>query len=304
MRSLLLISDPEERRTASEVLDEKGYEVLEGTDPQAAVEKLEDGEGNIVVADYEMPGFSGADLVNRILAAGFESDPFVILLTDEDNQSEAARCLGPVHGDFLIKPLSAKALLARISIAERSIALQADILEASGDSESLALYDRLTGVLNRQAVYEQALAELSRAQRMHWPLSLAMVEINNLTEVRETQGPDVRNTLIRYVARAIRANVRIYDLVGRWIGAKFLLMLPGATAEDTSHVVDRVQTSIATIGVPSSGDKRIGADVSVGITCLVDGGIVPLYMLIEQANLALQRAGSAREKRVAIYQGE
>ena len=110
-----------------------------------------------------------------------------------------------------------------IAVAERTLALQARAKETSGhSSDSLALYDHLTSVLNRQAIYERALAEMNRSQRDGNQVGIAMIEIVNLDEIIEKYGSDVRDQSVRFVARAARANMRIYDLVGRWIGAKFM----------------------------------------------------------------------------------
>ncbi|MBN2503341.1 MAG: diguanylate cyclase [Anaerolineales bacterium] len=302
MRVLILEQDADHRQFLSEKLSSFGYDVVENGDGEGALEVIEDEPVQVILADYNMPDFGGSDLVNGILAANLTDYPYIILMTTQDNQKEAVDCLGPLPGDYLLKPVAEEDLRARVKIAERSIAMQARLRETIDQSEALAIYDHLTGVLNRQAMYERALAEVSRAQREGVPVSLAMLEIRNLQEIAEEQGNEVRDQSVRFVARATRANVRIYDLVGRWIGAKFLLLLPGASLENAQKVVERVSKSISTIRIRQPDGGRLQLEIVVGLARMPMDEAVPLYVLIEQANEALMQAAGDPEEHIKAYQ--
>jgi diguanylate cyclase (GGDEF)-like protein len=152
------------------------------------------------------------------------------------------------------------------------------------------MYDGLTNVLNRQAVYERALGEMNRAKREGLELCLAMVDVVNYEWVTSTYDVETANQAIQFVARAIRANVRMYDLVGRWIGAKFFVLLPGLQQEHTSAVINRLYKAITSVRVRHVDGDSILIDLAVGYTWANGDGSDPLYVLIEKANEALAKA--------------
>lgn len=301
MRILILENDEEQLKFVRENISSDDFEIIEVEDVPEALKILQKTQVEILISEFERPEYNALDLVNKILSTNIEKYPFIILITEEETQNEAVDCLGPISGDYIIKPMDPAGLKARIRVAERSISMQDRLSRVRKDSSSLALYDKLTGVLNRQAIYDQALAEVSRGQRAKNPVSVAMIEVANLTDVSEKHGAEVSDRALRYVASAIRANVRIYDLLGRWIGAKFLLVLPNTTEEFASEVVERVNESVSTIGIQLHDRSRLDVEVAIGISSLPDDEVMPLYVLVDQANEALKKASDGISDRVVMY---
>ncbi|MEK6256792.1 MAG: diguanylate cyclase, partial [Chloroflexota bacterium] len=288
MHVLIIDNDTKQRNAVEEYLDVENYDISSSMDWKEGKEIVEDSKDvNIIIAAFDMPDFSGKDFIEDIQSLKLDKKPYVIFLVDEKNILDAVDCFGTLLGDYILKPLSPEGLRARIAVTKQSIALREKLDRVKRDSESLTLYDQLTGVLNRQAVYDQALAEISRAQREARPLSVAMIELSNLQQIETKHGNEVRDQALRYVSSAVRANVRIYDILGRWIGAKFLLMLPNTNLNEASIVVGRVSQSIATIGIELPDHSRLRVDVKFGVSSIPPEETIPLYMLVEQANSAL-----------------
>jgi diguanylate cyclase (GGDEF)-like protein len=302
MRVMLLGNDPQLRKVVSRSLNNEDYEIVDYEDNQIALESMLKTPIEILISEYDSGRTKGTELINSILASDLEDFPFVLFITTAQNQQEAVDSLGPIPGDYIVKPVEAETLKARIALAERLIMMQERLTQTREESDSLELYDQLTGVLNRQAVYERSLAEVSRAQREESPLSLAMVEVLNLSEIRDKHGPEVRDQAIRYVARATRANVRIYDLVGRWIGAKFLLLLPGASIENATRIAERIRNSISTIGIRLPDRVRLQIDIAIGLTRMQATEKTPLYVLVEEANEALTAASGEKEMPIKVFE--
>ena len=303
MRVLIIDDDAKHRKLIKESLSEEDYEIFAVGNGKKGLKTLEKEQINLLIAAYDMPKFGGKKLVAGILESKIDSFPFIVFLVNEGSQQEAVDCLEPMTGDYMVKPISSDGLRARIAVVKRSIDIKDRLDTVRKDSKSLALYDQLTGVFNRQAVYDQALAEISRSQREGLPLSVAMIEIRNLQEIEEEHGTNVRNQALRYVSSAVRANVRIYDILGRWIGAKFMLMLPNTSLEDVSTVVERVNQSISTIGIQLPDRSRMEIQVNVGVSSLPPAETIPLYMLVEQANSALLEANNEVETQVVYFDG-
>ncbi|MCH7662557.1 MAG: diguanylate cyclase [Chloroflexi bacterium] len=302
MRVLLIDQDTRQSNQINESLAGEGYEVFEVSGRNKALEYINNNQIAIVIAAYGMSGFPGEDLVADVIQANTEIPPFIIFLVEEGSQQGAVDCLAPISGDYMIRPVSPDGIRARIVVAKRSIDMRDRLDRVRRDGESLALYDQLTGILNRQAVYDQALAEISRAQREKLPLCVAMLEISNLQQIEAEYNVEIRDQVLRYVSSAVRANVRIYDILGRWIGAKFLLMLPNTNVEDASSVVERVNESIATINIELPDSRRLEITVNFGVSSLPPGETVPLYMLVEQANTALLEANSEVKNQVVYFE--
>lgn len=304
MKVLILVADEKERSLIKAGLDGLDLELVE-TQGEVDIPAVVDQYGNsVIIADFSDDPNGGWELVNHILASTLEEYPFIIFMVEKEQEKQAIDCLGPIPGDYLLRPLDEGELRIRMEMAERTLAMQTRLQNSTGQSESLALYDQLTGVLNRQAVYERALAELSRAQREHIQVVVAMIEVKNLEQIRQEFGADIRDQVVRFVARVARANLRIYDLVGRWIGAKFLLMLPGVDDDNAGPIFQRIHTSVTTIRVRASEAERVALDVRIGYSIMDKETPQPLYELIEQANQALTQAIASEEDQVLLYRPE
>lgn len=289
MKLLIVDHDQAQRKFLKENLEEQDFEILMEGDGNDVMRHLEDAPPELIISNFSTPN-GGIELINNILKLEKELFPYVIFVTEEHGEKYAIDSLGPIPGDFLYKPIKTEQLNARVSIAERAIALQKRLRDSKDIQMDLAMYDGLTNVLNRQAVYERALGELNRAKREHLQLCLAMVDVVNYDWVTSTYDIETANQAIQYVARAIRANVRMYDLVGRWIGAKFFVLLPGLLQEHSIVVIDRVYNAVTSVRVKHVDGDSIPIDLAVGYTWADGDDPDPLYVLIEKANGALARA--------------
>lgn len=301
MKVFIYTDDADQQSLLKETLNDQDYELIFEANLAQMVEGLESEPPELIISDFEAEG-GGIDLVNEVLANLQPPFPYVLFITETQAESYAVDCLGPIPGDFLSKPIRPEELSARIQVAERAIALQTHLRTQEGVPPDLALYDDLTNLLNRQAVYERALAELNRAHRQKIDTCLALLEILNIEKIEEEHGTKIAHQAIRFVARAIRANIRMYDLVGRWMGAKFMLMLPGLPVEYTKNVVDRIYNAINSVRIRLPDDDSLHLDMAVGYVISMADEPVPLYELIEGANQALTEAMEMKKpQKVAHY---
>ncbi len=193
-------------------------------------------------------------------------------------------------------------LEARLVVAERTIAMQYRLHTQEDLPPDVAMYDDLTNLLNRQAIYEHSLAEVSRAQREKRPVCLVMIEIHNAGKIEEEHGIEMWRQAVRFVARAIRANLRMYDLVGRWMDAKFLVVLPSLAPEHGQSVIERIVTAVHAVNLRLDDGSLLGLDVAGGYTYASPDAHRPLYEQIDHANQALCQAANLETKpRVVEY---
>jgi len=275
-------------------LNRVDYDLIIEQDDQNILTHFEGQLPELIISNFDLPQ-GGLKLVNNMLAALKPPFPYVLFLTDPHSEQFAVDCLGPIPGDFVAKPVRMEELRARITVAERVIALQNHLRAQHEIPPDLALYDNLTNLLNRQAVYERVLAEVNRAGREKSPTFLSIFEIVNLEELKEQYGSKITDQAIRFVARAIRANIRMYDIVGRWMEAQYMLMLPGLRPEDTQPVVERIYTALHSVRIRMENDQLLPLVVAAGYTCNEVENTVPLYMMIEHATKALTYASELKK---------
>jgi diguanylate cyclase (GGDEF)-like protein len=148
-----------------------------------------------------------------------------------------------------------------------------------------ARIDSLTGLHNRRAFDELLIAEVARARRLHFPLSVAMVDIENFKDVNDRWSYSEGDRCLREVADKLRENLRQPDLCFRWGGDEFALILSGTPADETAPIEERLQDEIARTCARPDGSP-IG--IRFAVAELRDGISPP--ELTEMAGLALTGA--------------
>lgn len=135
------------------------------------------------------------------------------------------------------------------------------------EARQLACSDPLTGLANHRHLQEQLDIELARAARLGQPLAAIMADLNNFKLFNDTYGHPAGDQVLRLVAGALRAESRLADVVGRYGGDEFLLLLPGIDADGAAALIERVQARVATLtpllGAASAVPLAFSAGVAV-----------------------------------------
>jgi diguanylate cyclase (GGDEF)-like protein len=111
--------------------------------------------------------------------------------------------------------------------------------------DELASEDSLTGVANRRSFNRVAVAEMNRSRRFGAPFSVVYIDIDGFKRINDTQGHNVGDTLLRKVATTIREHIRDVDTVARLGGDEFVILFPETNADETKHIIERVQRHLA-----------------------------------------------------------
>ncbi|MFI7598050.1 diguanylate cyclase [Actinoplanes sp. NPDC049681] len=159
----------------------------------------------------------------------------------------------------------------------------------------LAIHDELTGVANRRHFFDLAKRDLAAARRHGRPLTAVMIDIDHFKRVNDTHGHLVGDDVIRGVADRLGHAIRDTDILGRYGGEEFALIMPDAHPASTA-LAERLRASIADVPV----DTRIGplpVTISVGTACL-HADDPDVNAVLSRADAALYRAKSAGRNRV------
>lgn len=125
--------------------------------------------------------------------------------------------------------------------------------------------DSLTGLLNRGYFLEMAEKELSRARRYHYPVALAMLDLDYFKAVNDSHGHEVGDRVLQEFATICRESLRDSDLLARIGGEEFVILFPETGGEEAGEVAERIRTAVAATRVATPLGHALRFTVSVGI---------------------------------------
>jgi diguanylate cyclase (GGDEF)-like protein len=164
--------------------------------------------------------------------------------------------------------------------------------------QAAARTDAKTGLLNAAAWQREADTELARTQRTHDPLALLLIDIDHFKRVNDTHGHLVGDQVLVGVATTLCGQLRDYDVVGRFGGEEFVVLLPGADTVEACRVAERLRGRVRRLAVPAE-EGTVGVTISVGVALFRMHG-QDLIELLAAADLALYRAKQSGRDRVCL----
>ncbi|MGH3798842.1 MAG: diguanylate cyclase [Pseudonocardiaceae bacterium] len=167
--------------------------------------------------------------------------------------------------------------------------------------QQAARTDSKTGLLTAGFWHEVAGREIERARRLAEPLAVLMLDLDHFKSFNDRMGHLVGDQLLRAVADELRAETRPYDLVGRFGGEEFVILLPGVGTTQIEHIADRIRLRISRLCVSVHGphDRPVtvdGISVSIGAAVFPGDGneLDRLLLAADGALLAAKAAGRDR----------
>jgi len=283
-RALVVEDSITASKTIERTLAMCGIETLAISNPHEVLECLTRFQPDLILMDMFMPDCTGVEATRVIRQhPEFLSIPIVYLSGDSNvpMQVEALRLGGD---QFLTKPFNPVVLNAIVqSKIERYRALR-----------SAMLHDSLTGLFNHNTSKGKLATALQIAIAEQQPLSVAMIDIDHFKRINDSYGHQVGDHVIRSLAWFLRQRLRKSDLIGRYGGEEFLLVLPATDSNLAVEVLDRIRQDFSLIQHPFN-ETWFNVTFSAGISELR----APLQaqtsaeVLIKQADEALYNAKHA-----------
>lgn len=156
------------------------------------------------------------------------------------------------------------------------------------DLQSLAAIDPLTGLYNRRQFEILALAELARCQRYLRPCSFLMIDIDHFKLVNDAFGHEMGDWVLKMVANTLTAARRDADVVARFGGEEFVIMLPETTGEGAATVAERIR-SMVSVSAMAVADSMLSLTISIGVGETV-AGLPGVESVLRDADQALYDA--------------
>jgi diguanylate cyclase (GGDEF)-like protein len=286
-RILIVEDEPIAATHFAETLRLAGMEVVVVTDPLKVMQPLSEFRPDMILMDMYMPGCNGLDLAAVIRQQEeYVGIPIVFLSAESslDKQLEAMR-LG--SDDYMIKPIAPSHLISAVT----SRVLRSRTLR------SFMVRDSLTGLYNHTTTKEHLEIELARVRRDQTPLAFAIIDIDYFKSVNDSYGHATGDRVLKSLARLLRERLRQTDIIGRYGGEEFAVVLVGTDGPMATAVLDEIRADLAQIR-QQIGDEVFTVTFSCGIACSADYPDAP--RLADAADKALNAAKRGGRNRVVL----
>jgi two-component system cell cycle response regulator len=290
VQKILVVDDEEAtRRLLERVLNGVGHHVEVADGGPEAIHKLEKESFDLVITDLRMPAVDGAEVLRK--AKKLDPHCEVIVITGYASVDSAVRLMKLGAYDYISKPFN----LERISLlAERALEKRR-LLQAARERDSykrLSQLDSMTEVYNRRGFEQFLSAEMSRCRRYGRPLSLLMIDLDDLKAINDSFGHQAGDTVLKQVASTLKRSARNCDVVARYGGDEFAILLLETTKTDAMTTASRLHGLVGArggdVGVPGVPSERT-TTISVGVaTYPTDAG--DMDELVTKADRALYEA--------------
>jgi diguanylate cyclase (GGDEF)-like protein len=160
--------------------------------------------------------------------------------------------------------------------------------ELHAEVQKLALTDALTGLYNRRGFYELGQREIERSFRFKHPLTAVMLDVDNFKQINDQYGHATGDLVLRSIAALFTKMLRKVDIIGRYGGDEFIILLPETHIRLGTLVAERLQRGITALQIPNGGNL-LRISVSMGVSGLTTE-VTDLDALIHRADLAMYAA--------------
>jgi two-component system, cell cycle response regulator len=164
------------------------------------------------------------------------------------------------------------------------------------ESRWMATTDALTGLLNRRAFLDSTTREVARARRYNDKLSVVLLDVDHFKHINDRRGHAAGDVVLGAVGRLLASAVRTCDIVARWGGEEFVLVLPSTSLEGAEQVAERIREQLESAKINDGSGELIPVTASFGVAAYAGGET--LEQVIDRADRAMYLAKSGGRNRV------
>ena len=231
-----------------------------------AVELCQTGRVDLMLLDLLLPGLNGFEVCRQVKGSEKGKDLPIVVITCLEDMDSRLKCIELQTDDFLVKPIVGRELQARVKILLEK-KKQLDRLRSHYEEAlNSAVVDWLTGLYNHGYFKRFLDLEIKKSLRQRYPVTLIMIDVDNFKAVNDAYGHPTGDVILQELAQVVRKAVREVDLVARYGGDEFAIVLPYSDGHGALRVAHRINEAIKTYGFsPKASARKTHLTVSMGV---------------------------------------
>lgn len=306
---LIIVDDTRfSRALLRSTLDHAGYkDIRVATTAKEAVHMLTERRANVVLADWNMPEMNGLELAQKIRQADEDSNHYTAIILFTGNADIELLIKAFEHGvdDYLTKSPDKRELIARVYAASRIAELQntllattVELMESNQRLMDIVTIDPLTGLNNKRYIQQQLDGLLKEVKTRGGSVSCALIDIDHFQTVNTDYGQDSGDAVLIELAQRLRRAVRPTDLVARYSGGEFAVLMYHRGDEGSCGAFKRIHSSLCRRKIKTAKNE-ISVTTSIGVySHRGDDSGITHKTILEQAEKKLQQAKRQGRNRV------
>ena len=217
----------------------------------------------------------------------------IIMIADSGDEARLLRGLDMGVNDYIKRPVERNELLARLRTQIKRKRYSDFLRNRLAESVELAITDPLTGLHNRRYMQAHLSGLVSQSIDGNTPLSLLIADIDHFKQINDTYGHDVGDAVLAEFANRFRENTRTIDLVCRYGGEEFILVMPGVDFSSSYQIAERLLARVAEKPFRVSPELSVPITASVGLSTIDSASDTPeiIFKRADNALYAAKRAG-------------
>jgi len=234
------------------ILAKRNYRIAVAKSGLQALEMVEKVTPDLILLDVMMPKMDGFEVCRRLHQAPATRDVPVIFLTAKNEMENVVQGFEIGAVDYITKPFNSTELLVRVrthmelKLAKQELIIKnRELTQAKEQLEHAARTDALTQLANRRGILERFDEEKYRFDRNQRSFSMLMGDIDDFKQINDTYGHNCGDYALITISGIMQDQVRKQDLVGRWGGEEFLLLLPETDSGGGFTTADKIRETIA-----------------------------------------------------------
>ena len=313
-RVLLVEDEPTTRLMAEAMLREVlGCTVFTAENGKDALALALEVMPQIVITDWLMPVMDGLEFCRALRATDWGQSMYLIMLTGVETEEQIVEAFEAGTDDYLIKPVTIRALNARMRAALHYVKLleswendraqlkqfAAELAISNQRLGNAAMTDVLTGLPNRRAGMEALASDWSASKRSGQPVAALMIDVDLFKSINDQHGHAVGDHVLQEVAKALQAAARKDESVSRIGGEEFLLVCHNTEPRGALLAAERLRKMVKALQISVAGSS-IQTSVSIGVA-VREAEMEAADDMLRAADKALYAAKHAGRNRVCLF---
>ncbi|MBN4066716.1 diguanylate cyclase [Simkania negevensis] len=290
--TILVVDSDKEAQTRIAAILGRQYSLVEAASEKELLERLDTMAIDLVIIARDLPDTTGIEACKKVLGRRDSYQLPLLIVTRQKDEHFVDEAFSAGVTTLLTKPYGAFEVLAAVRTAFNVRAAKKQMGRSVSELKILAEKDPLTNLYNRRVFKHYAAKEISRAYQFGKSLSLLMIDIDFFKETNDEYGHPIGDEVLVEFSQRLMKNLRRYDLITRYGGEEFVVLLPHTSLKQAYNVAEKLRECIANTPFITKKGK-ISITASIGVISATDKGwdLGHLIRVVDEALFKAKRGG-------------